>query len=360
MRVLVCPTAFKESMSARQVTRAMVEGVSRALPGEAIQRMPVSDGGPGLIDAIAAVDGGERREHAVTGPLGGQITARSLWTPTGEAVIEAADACGLHLMDPADRHPLRAHTLGVGELVMRCLEHGPSAVVLGLGGSGTVDGGTGLARALGYRFLNSEGSDLPPGGGALRDLARIECVSGRPDSTTHAAVPVTAIADVRSPLLGPDGAARRFAPQKGASQDEVETLETGLERLAERLAEDLARDVADLPGAGAAGGLGVGCAAFLDADLVAGSDWVLDRVGFDGALESTDLVVTGEGAWDATSGLGKIVWEIIRRAMAASVPVALVCGRITGQSPAGVTALDGGGEWLDADAVARLVAEVVG
>jgi len=118
--------------------------------------------------------------------------------------------------------------------------------------------------------------------------------------------------------------------------------------------------VADLPGAGAAGGLGVGCAAFLDADLVAGSDWVLDRVGFDEALESVDLVVTGEGAWDATSGLGKIVGEIVRRATIASVPVALVCGRITGQSPAGVMAVDGGGEWLDADAVARLVAEVVG
>ncbi len=360
MRVLVCPTAFKESMSAQQVTGAMVEGVRLTHPGAEIRRMPVSDGGPGLIDAIAAVDGGDRREHAVTGPLGGQITARSLWTPTGEAVIEAADACGLHLMDPADRDPLRAHTLGVGELVMRCLEHGPSTVVLGLGGSGTVDGGTGLACALGYRFLDSEGSDLAPGGGALRDLARIERLSAAPDSATPAAVPVTAIADVRSPLLGPDGAARRFAPQKGASQDEVETLEAGLERLAARLAEDLARDVADLPGAGAAGGLGVGCAAFLDADLVAGSDWVLDRVGFDEALESVDLVVTGEGAWDATSGLGKIVGEIVHRATSASVPVALVCGRITGQSPAGVTAVDGGGEWLDADAAARLVAEVVG
>jgi glycerate kinase len=226
---------------------------------------------------------------------------------------------------------------------------------MGLGGSATVDGGTGLARVLGYRFLDEHGSDLPAGGGFLGLLARVE--AGPP---LEEKVAVTAIADVRGPLTGPDGAARCFGPQKGASPEAVDILEAGLTRLGERLREDLGREVADLPGAGASGGLGAGCAAFLGANLVSGSEWLLERLGFARALDEADLVITGEGAWDATSDLGKITGEILLRARVVGVPALLVCGRVTGQTPPGVTVVGAEAEWLDPDDISRLVADALG
>ena len=356
MRVLVCPTAFKESMTAAEVTGAVTAGVLEAFPGATIVPMPVSDGGPGLLESIAAAaEGGQVRRHEVHGPLGEPVAARSLWVSPTDVVIETADACGLHLVPVGNRDPLRAHTRGVGELAAACVEQGATDVAMGLGGSATVDGGTGLGRHFGYRFLGPDGEDLPPGGGSLVRLARIE--SGPP---LPAGLRVTAIADVHGPLTGPDGAARRFGPQKGASPEEVELLEAGLVRLGDRLRDDLGRDVADLPGAGAAGGLGAGCTAFLGAHLVSGSRWVLDRVGFDGALAATDLVITGEGAWDATSGLGKVTAEVLLRARAANVPALLVCGRVTGDPPPGVRVVGGSGAWLEPEDTARLVAEALG
>jgi glycerate kinase len=250
---------------------------------------------------------------------------------------------------------MRADTAGVGELVAVCLERGATDIMMGLGGSATVDGGTGLARFLGYRFLDENGSELPPGGGFLGQLARIE-----PGPPLAQGISVTAIADVRGPLTGPDGAARRFGPQKGATPEAVEVLEVGLARLGDRLREDLGRDVADLPGAGASGGLGAGCAAFLGANLESGSDWLLKRLRFAEALVEADLVITGEGAWDATSDLGKITGEILLRAGAAGVPAFLVCGRATGLIPPGVTVVGAGAEWLDRNDIVRLVADALG
>jgi len=354
LQILVCPTAFKESLSARQVARAIVDGVRRVDAGAATVHMPVSDGGPGLLEAILDSEGGEIRAHDVRGPLGKPARARSLWLSPAEVVIETADACGLHLVPADGRDPLRADTTGVGEVVRACLEQGATRIALGLGGSATVDGGTGLARVFGYRFLGSDGEDLQGGGGSLADLARIE------PGEAPQGVGLAAVADVRAPLIGPDGAARRFGPQKGAGPEAVETLERGLTALAERLRADLGRDVAGLPGAGAAGGLGAGCAGFFGAALVQGSAWVLDRLGFDAALDRADLVITGEGAWDATSALGKVTWEILRRARVREVPALLVCGHVAGPVPPGATAVGGGGAWLDAEDVSRLVAEAVG
>jgi len=354
LRVLVCPTAFKESLSAAQVTDAVVEGVRRGQPTAEIHGMPVSDGGPGLLDAILAVEGGEIRVFEVCGPLGDPVEARSLWVSPTEVVVETADACGLHLASSVDREPMRADTRGVGELVAGCIEQGATDIAMGLGGSATVDGGTGLARVFGYCFVDGNGEDLPAGGGFLDILARVEAGPSLP-----AEVAVTAIADVSAPLTGPDGAARRFGPQKGASPWQVETLESGLTRLGDRLRVDLGRDVTDLPGAGASGGLGAGCVAFLGANLVPGSDWVLHRLAFDEVLADADLVITGEGAWDATSGMGKVTGEILRRSLAAAVPALLVCGRAADPTPAGVTVVGGRGEWLDANGVTRLVADAV-
>jgi glycerate kinase len=241
----------------------------------------------------------------------------------------------------------------VGEAIAAALErgapHGAARIVVGLGGSATVDGGTGMARVFGSRFLDSSGAELPEGGGALVDLAAIE--PGKPQDAD-----VVALADVRSPLFGPDGAAHRFAAQKGATAEEVDLLEAGLERLAERIEHDLGLEVADLKGAGAAGGLGAGCVAFLGARLVPGAPWVLDRVGFDRALTASDLVITGEGAWDATSGLGKVTHEVIRRAREAGTPVLLACGRVDGApGDSGLVVVDGGGDWLDREGLVHLV-----
>lgn len=355
MRVLVCPTAFKESLSAGQVSDAVAEGVGRSLPDAVVTRMPVSDGGPGLLDSILAAESGEVRTFEVAGPLGDPVEARSLWVSPTEAVVETADACGLHLVPGNGRDPMRSDTRGVGELLVSCVEQGATDIALGLGGSATVDGGTGLARVFGYCFVGRNGEDLPAGGGFLTNLARVE-----PGAALASEIVVTAIADVSVPLTGPDGAARRFGPQKGASPWQVETLESGLERLGQRLREDLGRDVSGLPGAGASGGLGAGCAAFLGANLVPGSDWVLDRLRFDEALAGVDLVVTGEGAWDATSEMGKITGEILRRARAAGIPALLACGKTTGPIPVGATVIGGTGAWLDAADVAGLVADALG
>lgn len=390
MRVLISPTAFKGSFTAEEATAALARGASRALPEAEVRRLPLSDGGPGFLEAVraagdAAADAeeGEARGAAasrlfrveVRDPLGRPAEARILLTPAGEAVVESADACGLHLLAEEERNPRRTHTLGVGDLLRAAAAREAKRVVVGLGGSATCDGGTGAARAFGYRFLDEEGRSLEPGGGELARLTRVERgwrdgaeASADPDVAPEPGpgsrgllrllddVDLVALADVSNPLLGPDGAARTFAPQKGASPEAVERLETGLARLAEVAGRDLpdAAGRSSDPGTGAAGGLGYGLAAFLGARLEMGSEWVLERTGFDGALEGADLVVTGEGAFDRTTGMGKVVGEVIRRARARSVPVALVCGRVGGEVPDGVVAADGEGEWVDADALAEL------
>lgn len=371
LRILVCPTAFKGSLTADEASRAMVRGALRAVPGAEVVRQPLSDGGPGLLDALlgARASGGGGHiasdasraeppavridEVTVAGPLGNPVLGRVLWTsePEGEvATLESADACGVELVPRSRRDPMRSDTRGVGELIRYAEERGARTVRVGLGGSGTVDGGTGAARAFGWRFLDDEGRELPPGGGALTRLGRI-AAGARPG------VRVTALADVESPLNGMAGAARRFGPQKGATGEQLERLIEGLERLAERLEEDLgAGDVADLPGSGAAGGLGAGLTAFLGAEIEPGSDWVLERVGFREDLTRADLVITGEGAFDASSLAGKIVGRVVELAREVGVPALLLCGRVEGETPEGTRAADGGGERLESGDLEDLAA----
>lgn len=372
MDVLVCPTAFKGTIGAADAASALARGVRRAVPDVRVRGMPLSDGGPGLLDALGAVDAEASGEQVeVSGPLGGRTRARILWAGSGElpgpvdgrpaadgdvrdvAVIESSDACGIHLVGEEERDALRAHTLGVGEAIRAALARGARRAVVGLGGSASTDGGTGAARAFGYRFRDGDGEELPPGGGALRRLARI--APGRPPR-----VPVTALADVSTPMNGAAGAARTFGPQKGADADELGLLVEGLERLSARMAEDLdAADVGDRPGSGAAGGLGAGLAAFLGADLVPGADWVLEAVGFAAALEDADLLVTGEGAYDATSEEGKITGRVAELAREAGVPVLLVCGDVSGELPDGVRAVHGEGGRLEPGDLEELAARGV-
>ena len=348
--ILVAPTAFKGTIGAAEAAVAMAEGARLGAPGVDVCALPLSDGGPGLIDALAG-PGADLTPVRVAGPLGAPVDARILRLGA-LAVVESADACGLHLVPAAARDPLRTDTGGVGELLLAAAAlPGVRQLACGLGGSATVDGGAGVARALGHQLLDGDGAPLPAGGGALVRLARI-----RPPVHIPALPPVAALVDVESPLLGPEGAASVFGPQKGADAAAVALLETGLTRLAERIHLDLGLDVSSLPGAGAAGGLGAGLVAFARARLVPGSAWVLDAVHFDAALARARLVITGEGSYDEQSALGKITGTVVRRARDAGVPVVLLCGHIRAELPPGVMGVDGAGRTLriaDLAALAR-------
>ncbi len=345
--VLVAPTAFKGTFGPTAVAQALAEAVLSVWPGATVVQRPLSDGGNGLLEACAALEAGVLETYEVAGPLGVPTRARLLRL-AGAAVIESAEACGLHLVPAERRDPLRASTAGVGQLLLAAARGAAGEIVLGLGGSATVDGGTGMARALGWRFFGAAGRPLEEGGGALRELRRIDRAGRALDAR------VVALCDVDNPLLGPRGAARVYGPQKGASPADVEALERGLGRLAELLESQFALQVAELPGAGAAGGLGAGALAFLGAELVSGAEWMIERAGLREILLRADLVITGEGSFDAQSAMGKVTGRVIEAAHAAGVPVLLVCARVAGPLPAGVEAVDGGGRPLAEDDLVQL------
>lgn len=320
MRVVVAPNAFKGSLTAKQAAEAIARGV-RAGGGEAVLA-PVADGGDGTLDALVAGVGGSVMGTIARGPLGLPVRAHLGILSDGTGVVEMAQASGLTLVPEGERDPMRATSYGTGELVRAALSRRPTRIVFALGGSATVDGGTGLARALGLRFLDAEDKPLPDGGGPLERLVRIDIAKLDPRVT---ATPLIVASDVTNPLLGPDGAAHVFGPQKGASPEQVAILERGLERLAERLEADLGADVAERPGAGAAGGAGAMLLA-LGAEMRPGIEVVLEAIGFDRTLAGADLVITGEGKLDRQTLGGKAPAGVARAAADAGVPCAAIVG----------------------------------
>jgi glycerate 2-kinase len=298
-------------------------------PGDDLVCLPLADGGEGTLQVLAASDAAARWHRAlVTGPAGGPVASRWLGLADGTACIELAQASGLPLLPAPD--PLGAQTTGTGELVARALDAGARRIVLGLGGSASTDGGTGALAALGARFLDAAGRVLPPGGGGLGGLAAADLTGLRPPPAGG----VTCLTDVRSPLLGPRGAAAVFAPQKGADEAQIALLETGLARLARALGGD-----PQAPGAGAAGGAGYGFAAAWGARLAPGGAELSRIVGLGRELSRADLVLTGEGRYDATSADGKITGTVLAAAAAAGVPAALVAGVIDADPPPGTAAV---------------------
>lgn len=360
--ILICPTAFKGTVTARDAAEAMAAGARAAAPGTEVRVLPLSDGGNGLLDAMSAARGGSYHTVDVPGPAGEPVVARYL-VQGGDAVVETAEACGLHLVVERSRDPLRATTTGVGQLLLAAAGAGGAAcgariasdvLVVGLGGSATVDAGAGMAAALGWRHLDEHGAPIPPGGEGLLRLHII-----RPPAVPPRVPQMTVLADVTNPLVGDDGAAAVYAPQKGASAADVEVLQRALARWADVVARDLGRRVEALPGGGAAGGLGAAFAAYLDAPPARGADWLLEAVGFDDLLAAARLVVTGEGSWDPQSSMGKITGEVVERARAAAVPVLLVAGSVHSPLPRGVHAVTGGGAVLDGAEMAALVRDRV-
>src|SRR5829696_5342144 len=317
MRVVVAPDKFEGSLSAGQAAAAIEAGLRRARPDAEVVRLPLGDGGAGTLEALVAA-GFERVPVAATGPTGEPLAA-AIAVDGARAFVEMAEASGLKRLPGGRRAPLEATTYGTGELVRAALDHGAETLVLGIGGSATTDGGSGMAAALGARFLDRDGADLPPGGAALLRLAHVD-VAGLDPRLRQ--VRVTVASDVDNPLTGPEGAAHVYGPQKGAGPDDVLLLDSALRRYARVLADDLGQDVAGVPGAGAAGGLGAGAIAFLGVELV------LELIGFDQAVEGADLVVTGEGKLDGQSLRGKAPVGVARAAAAHGVPVVALAGAV--------------------------------
>ncbi len=313
--VLIAPDTFKGCLSARRVAEALARGIRRVWPEVAVELRPLADGGEGTIEALL-VAGGERRRSEVQGPLGQRVSA-AWWLDGARAGIEMAQASGLALGGDV----MAACSAGTGALIAEARRAGATEILVGAGGSATVDGGVGALRALGFRFLGAGGQPLPPGGGALVELSSIEA----PDLGLGEAR-VTVLCDVQNPMLGAEGAARVYGPQKGASPEQVRRLEAGLARLAECLKQRFGRDPGALPGAGAAGGLAGGLWAALGAELSGGFDTIAELTGLDAALARADLVLTGEGRLDAQTAYGKTVAGLIARATA---PVWAFAGEVT-------------------------------
>ena len=324
-RVVVAPQSFKGSADAVAVASAIARGVRRALPDASVEEMPLADGGEGTVRALVRATKGTLRAARVRDPLLREIRAE--WGVLGDgttAIVEMAAASGLPLLTALERDPRITSTRGTGELILAAAASEAHRIVIGIGGSATNDGGAGMARAIGYRFLDAEGNDLPEGGAALASLARID---GQTDPRlVRPAIEVAC--DVRNPLLGPEGASAIYGPQKGATPEVVAELDRALARYADVIEGFVGRSIRDVPGSGAAGGLGAGLLAFLDARLVSGADLVLRAVDFTKHLKGAGLVITGEGRIDRQSGFGKLTGAVAAAARRAGIPVAGVAGSV--------------------------------
>ena len=326
MKIVVAPNAFKGSLSAAEAADAMCTGIRRALADAQIQAIPVADGGDGLLDALQAPLAAERHSCNVRGPLGNTVDADFLYTPSRQlAVLEMATAAGLALLAPDQLDPLQASSEGVGQLMRAALDLGARHIVLGIGGSATTDGATGLASALGVRFLDEHDRPLKGNGANLQRIRRIDATNQDPRlSSTRLEV----ACDVDNPLLGETGAAGVYAPQKGASPATVTLLERGLANLAAVIERDLGQTISTLPGGGAAGGLGAGLKAFFNADLKPGAELVLSLLEVERAIAGADLVLTGEGRLDSQTRFGKAPGAVAALAQKHAVPCIAIAGSL--------------------------------
>jgi glycerate kinase len=324
VKVVVAPDSYKGSLSALAVAEAIERGVRAVFPGAEVVKVPIADGGEGTVDALVVATGGRAQEREVHGPLGELVRARwGVLGGGGGAVIEMAAASGLPLVPPDRRDPRVTSTRGTGELIRAALDAGIRRIVVGIGGSATNDGGAGMARALGARFLDDEGRDLPEGGAALARLDRID-LQGLDERLAEAGILVAC--DVDNPLTGPRGASAVYGPQKGATPEMVRELDAALARFAKVASEATGRDVAALPGAGAAGGLGAGLLFFTPAQLRPGVEIVLETARFDERVRDADLVITGEGRTDFQTAMGKAPAGVAAAAKRHGVPVICLSG----------------------------------
>jgi glycerate kinase len=300
MRILVAPDKFKGSITAAAAAEAIANGMGEVMPQAVFTLAPIADGGEGFAEAMCMALGGTWIERMAKDPLEREVHCRYAWIEREKlAVIEMAEASGLWRLIPEERAPLRAHTFGTGQLIRDAAERGARRILVGLGGSATTDGGAGMAAALGYDLLTSDGDDLDPYPGDLIALVRID------DSNAIELPEIIAACDVQNPLLGERGTARVFSPQKGADEKTVVHLEASMRQLAEIVTESLGCDYKDAAGAGAAGGIGFGLMSFCAAQVRSGFDLLAETIGLEEKIAASDLVVTGEGRLDAQTLEGK-------------------------------------------------------
>ena len=325
MKILIAPDSFKGSATSSKAAEAIGKGVHTVFPDADLIKIPVADGGEGTVEALTDSMHGEIISRRVKGPLGEEVNAEYGILPGKVAVIEMASASGLPLVPDNKRNPLITSTYGTGQLILDALNMGCTEIILGIGGSATNDGGTGMARALGYNFLDSSGNELKEGGGSLINLAEID------DSEVDGSIFKTKFfvaCDVTNPLTGLEGASHIYGAQKGASSGDIEILDGALGKLAAVVSKKYARVNEDIPGAGAAGGLGYGLMEFCGGELKSGIEIVLDLIKFDDYLEGVDLVISGEGRIDGQSIYGKVPVGIAGRAKKKDIPVLVVVGAI--------------------------------
>lgn len=325
-KIVIASDSFKGSLTSMQVASSVELGIRDVMPECNVIKVDIADGGEGTMEAILRSSGGRIIRILVSGPLGEPVEASYAILDDGlTAVIEMAAASGLTLIPPSERNPMLTSTYGTGELIADALDRGCRRFLVGIGGSATNDAGMGMLTALGFRFLDSRGQQLPPVGGSLGKVAYVDRAgmhAGLADAEFLVAC------DVDAPFHGPRGAAFVFAPQKGAGPDMVRDLDRGLENMAEVILRLTGKDIAELPGAGAAGGLGGGFVAFLNARLERGVEMLLDAVGFDSLIEGASLVITGEGRIDSQTLAGKTPFGVMMRARRKGIPVIAIGGSV--------------------------------
>lgn len=327
MKVVIAPDAFKDSLSASEVAEAMKTGVLSFDESAQCHMIRASDGGEGFLKAVASYISEVKQITTLTvDPLGREITASYLFDPgTGTAYIELARASGFELLSETERNPMFTSTYGTGLQIKHAIEQGATSVYLGIGGSATNDGGTGLAKALGYHFFDAEGTLVEPSGGTLNEISRI----AKPE-TNYEHVRFFAVNDVLNPLFGESGAAHTYSPQKGANEHEVVLLNAGLEHLDAIIRKELGLEEAQTPGSGAAGGTAFGLKCFLGAKYISGASFILGLSNFESLLarEKIDVILTGEGKIDHQTAYGKFVFGITQEANRLKIPVLAVCGKL--------------------------------
>jgi len=326
MKIVVAPDSFKGSLTAIEVSDAIEQGIREVFPEAEIVKIPMADGGDGTVQCLVNATGGEILREKVTDPLGGEVLASyGILGDKKTAVIEMAEASGLTLVPENQRNPLITTTYGTGQLIKAALDQGCRKMIIGIGGSATNDGGAGMVQALGAKLLDKDGEEIGFGGGELKKVFRIDTkyLDNRLSETK-----VLIASDVSNPLCGPKGAARVYGPQKGATPEIIEELDESLSYFAELIKRDLNKDVKDIPGAGAAGGLGASLMAFLDAELRPGIEIIVEIVKLEQAIKDADLVITGEGKIDSQTIYGKAPIGVARIAKKYNVPVIAVAAII--------------------------------
>ncbi len=327
MKIIIAPDSFKESLSAKSVADAIEKGLKKVLNGVDFVKVPMADGGEGTTEALVEATNGKIYYSEVLNPLGKKIKGKLGILGSGDtAVIEMASASGLELISVEDRNPLITTTYGTGQLIKAALDMGVKNIIIGLGGSATIDGGAGMIQALGGKLLDSTGKEIGFGGGALKELSKID-LTNLDDRLKYVNIEVAC--DVDIPLTGKNGAAYIFGPQKGATFDMVLTLDNNLKHYARIIRKQINKDIEHLPGSGAAGGLGAGLLVFLNAKLSRGIDIVIKYTNLEKLIMNADLVFTGEGSIDSQTKYGKVPYGVAITAKKFNVPVIVIAGNVS-------------------------------